>query len=178
MIRRTLLVLLLLLQESAFASGGADVAANAPAAVEYKSELLATIRDARRIVIVEHSNPLDVAPVGGRAPAPRPTRVYGVRTLDAAQRKYFLDRVSGLSPDLPRMVSFCAFVDHHTIYFFGAGTEPIKMEVCFECGDVNWTGRSRSAPIGLIGALSDVVKASGLSPTRDWRALMAKPRAD
>ena len=178
MMRRTMLVLLLLLPLGAVASGGVDITADAPAAVAYKNELLATIRDARRIVIVEHSNPLDLTPVGGRAPAPRPTRVYGVRTLDTAQRQYFLDRVGSLSPDLPKVVSFCAFVDHHTIYFFGAGGAPTRMEVCFECGDVEWTGRSKSAPIGLVAALSDVVKASGLSPRRDWRALMAKPRAD
>ena len=176
--RRSILAFLLLLAFPAGASIEADIVRNAPAAASYKAELLRLIRGARRIVIVEHSNPLDLGSVDGRAPAPRPERVYGVRTLNDEQRAYFLLRIGEVAPDLPTWSTACAFVDHHTIYFFEGTGDPVRMHICFHCGDVEWTGKSKAVPLDLIDALSDEVKANGLSPERDWRALMSSPRND
>lgn len=175
-IRALVLVLVLLeLPAVCFARGAQDVIANEPKAVAYRAELLRLIRESRRIVIVEHSNPLDVVPVDGRAPAPRPERVYGTRALDKAQRRYFLQRITQVRPDLVTWSSMCAFVDHHAIYFFGKGAKPTRLDVCFECGEVEWVGGPKAAPEGLVAALSDVVSFVGLSPQRDWKALMAAP---
>lgn len=60
---------------------------------------------------------------------------------------------------------------HHTIRFRRAGKLTGQLDICFQCGQVEWS-RSKVIPPGdIYQTLSAVVRHAGLSPKRDWHQL-------
>ena len=149
--------------------------AESPEALVYRQALVDLLRGSRRIVIVEHSDPLDAISVDGKTPPHAPSRVYATRELRPEEQAAFAARVGEVPAVLPRIHAMCAFIAHHTIFFHTPSGKPVEVAVCFQCGDIEWVGQAGQAPDGLIGALANTVRAVGLSPQRDWKALMAAP---
>lgn len=146
-----------------------------PDAVAYRDALVTLIHASRRIIIVEHSNHLDLGMVNGVNPPRRSDRVYATHVLSPLQQAAFGARVARVPGVLSSGYDSCAFVPHHALFFYPKSGKPIRIEVCFHCGEIKWPAHPGKVPDGMIEALEDTVRAVGLSPERDWKALLSAP---
>jgi hypothetical protein len=65
-------------------------------------------------------------------------------------------------------MSACIPFFHHTIRFRRAGELIGQLDICFQCGQIEWS-RSEVMPPGKIyETLADVVTHVGLAPERKW----------
>lgn len=139
--------------------------------LEYRARLAETIRRSDRIVLTEHSCPLDAYDSGrGRSRIPDEV-VYGRCEFSAALRDRFLSSIDGLDPQTQNAVTACIFEPHHTLRFYAGDALLSTMAICFKCSQVKWDGADVDPPWTLYPALAEVVKSAGFSPERDWTAL-------
>jgi len=138
---------------------------------DYITDLTDTIRHADRIVVTEHSSPLDfMTPESTEFPQ-KDEIVYGTRELTSSQKAHFLRVIEKLDPTTKDAFAACVPVVHHSIHFFAHEKLLSTMDVCFECGDVAWQGSKATPPWSLQSGLAVVVKDIGFQPERDWAAL-------
>ncbi|MEK1942539.1 MAG: hypothetical protein AAAB16_19390 [Pseudomonas sp.] len=131
-------------------------------------EQLATeITQAERIVVTEHSNRFDTAdPNADHTPI-----IYRAHTLDTAEKTYFLNTVNALDPETKNGFAGCIFVPHHTIQFYSQTRLTSTLEVCFECGDIDWSGLHPTQPWALVGGVGKLINKIGFATERDWKSL-------
>jgi hypothetical protein len=137
----------------------------------FKSALTAAIGQADKIVVVEHSDAIDFVNSEGQIPDDPPKRVYGRVELEETQKRALLSSVQSMSSDLPEAVAACELVAHHTIELYEKGRLISEIQVCFECGDVDWSGSKWQYPIGVFSALAPTILSTGMKEERDWRLL-------
>ena len=141
----------------------------------FKADLLSVISRADRIIITEHSNKNDYSDPDAGVVYQGPVIKYGQVELNDKQKADFSSVIISLSNETQDAFAACIFDPHHTIQFYSGGKLSDTMEVCFQCGQVEWKGNTRTPPWSIYSGLSRVVKSVGLSPERDWRKL-AIPR--
>ena len=128
------------------------------------------IERADKIVVSEHSDHWDLATKSGDKPI-YPDLFYRGVALSEQQKGHFAGIVAKLDPKTQDMFAACIFEAHHTIRFFEQETLLSTMDVCFQCGEVEWNGSAATPPWSLYGGLARFIKDIGLEPERDWRAL-------
>lgn len=139
----------------------------------YLQDLDALIAQADRIEVVEHSSPFDLAPAANGELRQAKERVYRRIVLTPPQKARFQSTIGSLDSRTQDAFAACIPVSHHRIEFFAGGTLIDSMEVCFECGQVEWRGSSATPPSSLYGGLEAFVVSVGMQPKRDWRGLAA-----
>lgn len=166
------LALILLLPLSA-AGDGVDPLGGAErgGGLEYRQALAQLIRDADRIVATEHSNELDLYDFKASKSAIPGQIIYATRELSADQRKFFLRTIESLDPTTQDEFAGCVPVVHHTLNFYRRSELVDTVDICFECGQVEWSGTDATPPAALYSGLARVVKHIGLSPSRNWKQL-------
>ena len=154
------------------AQGTENMALNSQSEAFIK-QLATEIERADRIVVTEHSNRFDT-----RDPnADYVEVIYGTRVLDAAQKDAFLQATKALDPETKNAYAGCIFVPHHSIYFYSNATLLSTLDVCFECGDIDWSIPAPPQPWAIISGLSKLVSDLGFAPERDWKALAQQAAA-
>jgi hypothetical protein len=139
----------------------------------YLGALAETIQRSDRISVTEHSYQYDAYHTeAGKSLIPNEI-VYGTRELDASRKAIFLSTVNALDPKTQDAFAACIFEPHHTVRFYTAGKLTSTMEICFECGQVEWDGTKATPPWSLPSGLATFIKDIGFSPDRDW-AILAK----
>lgn len=145
----------------------------------YKEKLVAAIRSSDSIRLAEHSHWSDFSHLDDEDPANQaPVYLYRSQTLPDASRATFLKKAEDLPPDTINYFAACIFAPHHTIEFQKEGKVTSTMEICFQCGQVEWTGApDERLPEHLIRMLEEFVSESGYEPDRDWRTVADQRRA-
>jgi hypothetical protein len=137
----------------------------------YLATLSDAIRGADRIVITEHSYPLDAYDADkGKSLLPE-SIIYKTVELSPMQKAAFLSAIAPLDPRTQDAFPACIFEPHHTIHFHADGNLRSTLQVCFQCGQVEWDGSAETPPWSLYAGLGSAIRAVGLEPERDWRAL-------
>ena len=139
----------------------------------YLQDLGNLIQQAERIEVVEHSSAFDFANAKTGELRPAKERIYKRIVLTQPQKAGFQSAMGSLDPDTQSAFPACIPVSHHRIEFFASGKLIDSMEVCFECGQVEWRGSSATPPSSLYGGLESFVVSVGMQPQRDWKALAA-----
>ena len=152
-----------------------DISPSGEGAV-FKADLLSAIAQADKIVITEHSNRNDYYDPEDSKPYQGPIVEYGHVQLTAKYKADFAAIISALEDNTQDAFAACVFDPHHSVLFYAGGKLSSTMEICFECGQVEWSGSTKTPPWSIYSGLSLVVKNVGLSPDRDWRKLARAER--
>jgi len=138
---------------------------------EYKEALLGLLSRTDRIVATEHSSEFDLYdPETGESGVPK-TIIYGTHELTAAEIEYFTATIKSLDPTTQDAFAACVPEVHHTFRFYSGQRLIDTMDICFECGEVLWSGTGATPPWSLYSGLAKVVKHIGFTPDRDWPAV-------
>jgi hypothetical protein len=137
----------------------------------YKLALVSLIRASDRIVATEHSDELDLFNVDGKTELTEQI-IYETVELSSAQRTYFEKTVQALDPTTQDAFPACIPSIHHTLKFYAAGKLLDTIDVCFECGQVIWSGTRATPPWALYPGLAKVIEHIGFSTERDWAAVV------
>ena len=142
----------------------------------YIAELAEAIEKADRIVVTEHSIDDDILDVETQQqrPASYVPVIYVTKELTPTQRANFLDSVRSMPPKTQDAFTACIFEPHHTITFYHAGKPTSAINVCFQCGDIQWDGSRKTQPWSLVPTLGKLITSLGMQEERDWRALAQK----
>ena len=137
----------------------------------YITELSNMIRGSDRIVVTEHSFQDDAYDAdSGKSLIPNDV-IYGTRQLTSQQRELFLSTINQLDPKTQDAFPACIFEPHHTIRFYAGDKLKSTMDICFQCGQVEWDATSTTPPWSLYSGLATFIKDVGFQPERDWAAL-------
>lgn len=139
--------------------------------LEYRQAFAKLIRDADSIIATEHSSELDLYDFEASKSEIPEQIVYATRELSEAQRKFFLETIESLDPKTQDEFAACVPIVHHTFKFYQHDELVDTVDVCFQCGQVEWSGTEATPPSALYTGLAAVVEHIGLSPTRDWPLL-------
>lgn len=139
---------------------------------QYLAALIDEVRRADRIVVTEHSYAYDLVDVeAGKSLMPSETIVYGTRTLNAAQKSQLIAQLQAVNPTTQDAFPACIFEGHHTLTFIRGSRTNTKMELCFGCGEIRWSGTNVAPPWALVSGLSTFITSIGFQPKRDWQML-------
>jgi hypothetical protein len=139
----------------------------------YIDDLGNLIGRANRIEIVEHSSPMDFIDSKTGELLSSKELTYRRLTLTNSQKEGFKSSVEALDPKTQDAFPACIPVAHHRIEFFVDNKLIDTMEVCFECGQVEWGGSKAAPPWSLYSGLESFILSVGMQPKRDWIALAA-----
>lgn len=137
----------------------------------YKDDLLNTINSSDKIIVTEHSNPFDIWDKESNQSLVPNDIVYKRKEIDKGEKEEFFEIINKLDGELQNGASMCIFEPHHTIEFYSKGKLLSKMEICFVCDHVNWSGSKFNPPWSLYRGLEDFLKKSGFEPKRDWASI-------
>jgi hypothetical protein len=135
---------------------------------KYIAALVQAIRDADRIVVTEHSDPMDLFDGDAHESLIPDDVVYATRVLNAQQKSILIGILQGLDPATQDAFTACIPEQHHAIAFEGGKGPNTVMEICFQCGQIDWPGAVATQPWSLVGGLSTFVSTLGMQPKQDW----------
>jgi len=141
---------------------------------QYLDDLATLVRRADRIVVVEHSSPMDGDNDYARGLLERNEFVYGTRSLSPSQRRWFASTIEGLDARTQDVFPACIAEVHHTLLFYLRDKQISRLDVCFECGQVLWQGSRADPPWSIYPGLALVIDEVGLHPKRDWKKLASE----
>jgi hypothetical protein len=141
----------------------------------YRDSLVAALDAADKVVISEHSDPLDLGPPVENVPAPSIVEYRRVE-LTPAQRAFFRKTLVKMKPETQSWYSACIPAVHHTIRFEKANGVRGTLRICFECSQVFWDGTEVSPPAAIHSALREILENAGLEPKRNWHKLALEAR--
>lgn len=142
--------------------------------IQFIQNLQNLITRSDRIIVTEHSNEFDF--IDGkidRSLIPEKI-VYKTKELSPEQSTTFLGMVKNLDDKTEVSAPACIFEPHHSIAFFSGKKQIGTMEICFGCGQVEWTEFPKELPAGLITGLAGFISQIGMEPKRDWHMLAQK----
>jgi hypothetical protein len=142
----------------------------------YIKELAEAVEKSDRIVVTEHSNVDDVLDELTQPQRPKDYRpiIFSTHELSSLERSKLLTAIRNMDATTQDAEPACIFEPHHTITFFRANRQTSAMRVCFQCGQAEWDGSSKTRPWSLVPTLGTLIAGWGMKEERDWRTL-AKP---
>jgi hypothetical protein len=142
---------------------------------QYLKDLGNLIARADRIEVVEHSSPMDFFDSNkGELIASKEISYRRVK-LNAQQKNGFKSAIEALPPKTQDAFPACIIEAHHRIEFYVAEEMIDSMEVCFACGQVEWSGTKATPPWSLYAGLEALILSVGMQPKRDWASLASHP---
>ena len=139
--------------------------------LEYRDALAAAIARADRIVVTEHSSPLDATDKVSHELLTEHEFVYETVNLTPVQRQAFRQTIEQLDPKTQHWASACIPLWHHTVRFYEQGNLASTMRICFVCGHVDWDGSEVTHPGSIHDGMRKVITDLGLHPEREWHVL-------
>ena len=136
----------------------------------FLDDLSRATREADRVVLIEHSYIYDNTDVDIHSKF-LPERKYKEVVLAGAEKDRFLSAVGAIDPYMSMYASACISEPHHRFEFYRNGKRMNTLEVCFQCGQLEWDGTSKGEPKTFYQGLAKFVKSVGLQPDQDWHAL-------
>jgi len=133
-------------------------------------DLARVARDADRIVVVEHSSPYDTSNSSNSATPPAERR-YREAVLIGTRKQPFLATLEGIDPYVSDWATACVFEPHHRFEFYKGKKRTHTLEVCFQCGELQWNGTRNPVPQAFYSGLHPFIESLGMQPERDWQAL-------
>ena len=138
---------------------------------QFKIELLATLGEAERIEVVEHSWPHDFDLSVGQSIQDLPHLEYKRVVLEDIQSAKLIDAIDAMSDAPQTIFTFCLFEAHHSLEIYGPRGIKNTAYVCFRCGDTEWNSESRGVPREFQSVFRRFIEPLGFRAERDWRAL-------
>ena len=135
----------------------------------YLSDLLAAIRNADEITVTEHSSRVDFLRPE-RNPDDYKEKVYQVVKVSPNDKLQLIEIVSMLETKTQNAFPACIFDPHHRIAFYSKGKLTSTMEVCFECGQIEWNGTGQTPPWSIYAGMKTFITEIGLHPKAEWWA--------
>jgi hypothetical protein len=135
---------------------------------QYKLDLRKQIQEADEIAVSEHSFQIDFFDPKTLQIRQSGEIVYKRVVLTTAQREFFRSTIDSLDPRTQDMFPACLFQPHHRIDFFAGGKLASSMEICFECGQVEWNRSKSAPPWSLYAGLETFIESIGMQPKQDW----------
>ncbi len=136
----------------------------------FQRALLTAIDQAIRVVVREHSDPMDFY-AGGETLPDVPEKTYVKVELTAIQKQRFASLLRTMSPVTQDAFPACIPEYHHTIEFIDKARRARKLKVCFRCGQLEFDGVQASPPASIYTTLSIFTQTIGMTPKRDWEKL-------
>lgn len=132
--------------------------------------LLQEVAGAKQIRIVEHSCRWDYNPPSDEKSA---EKIYSTVILNAVQVEQLRAVLSPSADYSATHFMACIFEPHHRVEFLRADGSVFKIELCFECGelDVNGGGQ-RIFPEGWQAKWESFIASLSLRPHAEWRELV------
>ncbi|WP_157669794.1 hypothetical protein [Chitinibacter sp. GC72] len=140
----------------------------------YLNDFGKLITKAEHIEIVEHSSPLDLVDANTGIPSPSTEIIYKRIKLTDQQKNQFKSKIEALPPKTQNLFPSCIIVAHHRLEFYTAGMKIDSMEICFECGQVEWSGTKATPPLSLYSGLESFILSVGMQPKQDWASLASR----
>jgi len=135
----------------------------------YLLDLLATIRKADKITVTEHSDRVDYVILYHTEDGYQ-EKIYQVLQLTPQDKEDWIDLLGTLESKTQEAFPACIFEPHHRIAFYSNGKLFSTMEVCLQCGQVEWDGTSQTPPWSLHNGMRQFISRIGMPPKDDWRA--------
>ena len=164
------LILFLLLLESCTTLKSTTQSSLSSEGEQYKAALLNSIKKSTKIVITEHTHPLDAYDESKKSGPLKSEITYKSVTLDKEQTDYFIEAVAKMPAETQDAFAACLFYDHHRIYFINSNGTQTKMNICFHCSQIEWDAISISPPWAIYETLSNVITHLGMTPEDNWQA--------
>ena len=134
---------------------------------KYLADLLAAIQNADVITIAEHSDMIDYWRPD-RSVDGYKEKIYEVVQISQTEKRGLIEMVRSLDTTTQNAFAACTFNPHHRIAFYKDGKLTSTMEVCFECGDIEWKGSSQLPPWSIYGGMKAYISSIGLHPKAEW----------
>ncbi|WP_170298843.1 hypothetical protein [Massilia eburnea] len=156
-----------------------------PSPGPYQTAFASLVARAYRVVLVEHSHWYDdlYSDVGYWSQhdaelSALPEIVYRSLELNTQQKQQLIGTVASTDPKSSGIASACTFEAHHRLEFYIAGKRVNQVEICFQCGDIQWQSAIGEAePDAMIKSLDNFVNSVGFPPKRDWVKLVETARS-
>ncbi|MEO7495254.1 MAG: hypothetical protein ABIT83_13330 [Massilia sp.] len=139
----------------------------------YIEALASAVQKSDRIVITEHSIGYDVLDekTQPQLPVGYVPIIYAEHALTNSERSTFLVMIRATAPKPEAAEPACIFEPHHTISFYSGKVKTSTMQICYQCGQVEWDGTNKQRPWALISTLKWLAASAGMKADRDWIAL-------
>lgn len=131
-------------------------------------ELVRAAESSDRVVAIEHSYIYDTGDPGKKH---MPERVYKTVVLTAADKAALVSALASTDPHVSGIFSACIFEPHHRLEFYEGSKMTRKLEICFACAQLEWSGSQASVPNAVYDTFDAFVRRIGMLPDRDWDAL-------
>jgi hypothetical protein len=131
-------------------------------------ELVRAAESSDRIVAIEHSYVYDT---GDASKKLVPERMYKTVVLTAADKAALVSALASTDPHVSGIFSACIFEPHHRLEFYEGPKMARKLEICFGCGELEWSGSQASVPNAVYNTFDAFVRRIGMLPDQDWEAL-------
>jgi len=153
------------------------VAGCKPSPGPYQTAFANLVSRADRVVLVEHSHAYDYiyadyenwSKQEGVKLNSFPEKVYRTLDLDPQQKQRLISAVEATDPKSSKGASACTFEAHHRLEFYVAGKRVNQVEVCFQCGEIEWASEiGGREPDAMVQSLAQFVNSVGYPAKRDW----------
>ncbi|QYF94919.1 hypothetical protein KY495_07005 [Massilia sp. PAMC28688] len=136
----------------------------------FQRQLVRTIETADRVVVREHSDPMDFYTGDGTIPTV-PEKTYTSRQLNSLQQNRLVSFMRAMNPAAREAWAACMPEFHHTIEMYKARKRIGTMKVCFGCGHIDFDKSSSEPPAAIFMTLGMFVSELGMATKRDWHQL-------
>lgn len=136
---------------------------------KYLRDLLAAVRDADEITVTEHSSMVDYMRPESN-PDNYKEKIYEVIQVSPNDKVKLIEILSMLETKTQNAFPGCIFDPHHRIALYSKGKLASTMEVCFECGQIEWDGTSQTPPWSIYEGMETFVSELGLHTKAEWSA--------
>jgi hypothetical protein len=136
---------------------------------KYLSDLLTAIYSADEITVTEHSSMVDYLRPE-RNPDDYKEKSYTVVIVSPSEKRELIEIVGALKTKTQEAFPACIFDPHHRIALYSKGKLASTMELCFECGQIEWDGTRQTPPWSIYGGMKTFIAGIGLHPKAEWWA--------
>lgn len=142
----------------------------------YKADLIRAIEQSDKIIVTEHSSEMDFiqAYPDSSASAQHTEIIYHKHALTAQEKEKFLTDALAMADETQDAFSACISDPHHSFSFYHAGKLTSKLDVCFQCAQVEWPQNRHAPPWAIYDMLAKTVNLLGMHDERDWVSLVRK----
>lgn len=137
----------------------------------YIQQLVQQIESSDRIVVHEHSDFFEFMNAEHDVERSHYREIiYQTIELGEARKRKFINTIRNLDDVTQNAFPACIFVPHHRIEFYAHGKLQSSLEVCFQCGDVDWSAAHHTQPWSIYSGLSEFITGLGMHPKQNWQA--------
>jgi len=147
-----------------------------PSPGRYQTAFADLIARSDRVVLVEHSHLYDHLYSNveywskhGEELNAVPEIVYRTLDLNQQQKEQLISTIDATDPKGLEGALACTFEAHHRLEFYVAGERVNQVEVCFQCGEIQWASEiGGKEPAAMVDSLAQFVNSVGFPAKRDW----------